>query len=82
MQICAKLGGEPWAMDKMPFTKVPTMVIGLDISNKGSNIIISICASYNNTFTKFISVVASEINSINIGSKITECVKLALENVK
>lgn len=57
MQICAKVGGEPWAVDALPFTNAPTMVVGLDMYNKGDKTIIGCCATYNNTFTKYTSIV-------------------------
>ena len=34
IQFEAKVGGTPWAMDRMPFTKTPSMVIGIDIFGK------------------------------------------------
>lgn len=38
IQICAKIGGEPWAMNDMPFFDKPTMICGLDVCSKvGSN---------------------------------------------
>ena len=33
MQICAKVGGIPWAIVGMPFTSEPTRVVGIDLKN-------------------------------------------------
>lgn len=30
VQVCAKIGGVPWAIDDLPFSDRPTMVVGLD----------------------------------------------------
>lgn len=34
IQFQAKVGGTPWAMDQMPFTEAPTMVVGIDTFGK------------------------------------------------
>jgi aubergine len=31
IQMCAKIGGEPWAIEKLPYFDLPSMVCGLDI---------------------------------------------------
>lgn len=82
MQMCAKIGGEPWAVDKLPFTNVPTMVVGIDIYNKGSNTIVGCCASYNDKFTKYLSIVKFDSQTNEIYIKIKECVMEAVESVK
>jgi aubergine len=56
IQICAKIGGEPWAVDKMPFLNKPTMVCGMDIFHKqgtGSKSILAFTASLNQTVTRY-----------------------------
>ena len=37
IQICAKIGGEPWAMDDMPFFDKPAMVCGIDVYHKAGS---------------------------------------------
>ena len=32
--MCAKLGGEPWAMDQLPFTSEPTMICAIETFEK------------------------------------------------
>lgn len=44
IQFEAKVGGTPWAMDRMPFTRAPSMVIGIDIFGKISGPGISVAA--------------------------------------
>jgi aubergine-like protein len=57
VQMCAKVGGEPWAVDFMPFTKVPTMICSLKLSKTNSHEqIITFCATTNRTFTKYVSL--------------------------
>ncbi len=29
--MCAKIGGTPWTMSDMPFTEIPTMIMGIDM---------------------------------------------------
>lgn len=72
MQICAKVGGEPWAIDKLPFVNIPTMVIGIDVYNKSSKTIISCVGSYNDRFTKYLSVVKYEDQGKDITAKVKE----------
>jgi len=74
MQICAKIGGEPWAIDNMPFTGCPTMVVGIDQYNKDNKTIIGCCASYNRTFSKYLSSSALESQGNDLGNKIAECI--------
>lgn len=81
MQICAKVGGEPWAVDSMPFTSVPTVVIGVDVYNKGNKSIVGCCASFNNTFTKYISIAKCEEKGKDLTEKVNECVKEAISQV-
>lgn len=56
--MCAKIGGEPWAIDKLPFLDTePTMVCGMDVytntSGKGAKPILAFCASMNPRATTF-----------------------------
>lgn len=50
IQICAKIGGEPWAMNNLPYLDDFTMVCGMDVyhnTNSKKDSIIAFCASYN-----------------------------------
>jgi len=53
MQINAKVGGEPWAMDKMPFVDMPTCVISVDYYEKGPYPVMGVCLTLNKTFSKY-----------------------------
>lgn len=57
VQIAAKAGATPWAIDNMPFTNQPTMLSGLHIQLKGRNTIITFSATVNRTFSKYWSTV-------------------------
>ncbi len=74
MQICAKLGGEPWGIDNLPFTKVPTMIIGLDVYNKNGRSIVGCCASFNNRFTRYLSCVKDEEQGKPLDGIIRDCI--------
>jgi aubergine-like protein len=43
IQFEAKLGGTPWAIDRMPFTKAPTMVVGIDTFGKIEGMGLCVC---------------------------------------
>lgn len=56
IQICAKLGGIPWAVDQLPLMDKPTMVCGLDVfhnTSLGKKSVLGFCASINDSATKF-----------------------------
>lgn len=81
IQICAKIGGEPWAIDGMPFTNEPTMICGIDtFQSAGRNSILGFTATYNRTFTKYISI--PKIIGSEPKEAISECLNKALKNVK
>ena len=55
-QICAKIGGVPWAVDHLPFTEKKTMFCGLDVFHETEEGVVSVMglvSSYNKTGTKF-----------------------------
>jgi len=81
MQMCAKIGGEPWALDKMPFILVPTMVVGIDVYNKNGKNIVGCCASFNNRFTKYLSIVKQENQDRDLDSIMRDCINEAIEIV-
>ena len=52
----AKLGGIPWAVDKLPFMDKPTMICGLDVfhaTNLGKKSVLALAASMNNSATTY-----------------------------
>lgn len=66
MQICAKVGGEPWAIDLMPFVDVPTCVVSVDFYDKGSHPVMAVVISINKTFSRFCSVVVEKDSSVEV----------------
>ena len=56
IQMNAKLGGIPWAVDKLPFMDKPTMICGLDVfhaANLGKKSVLALAASMNNSATTY-----------------------------
>jgi len=56
IQMNAKLGGIPWAVDKLPFMDKPTMVCGLDVfhaTNLGKKSVMGLACSMNNSATTY-----------------------------
>ena len=54
IQMNAKLGGIPWAVDNLPFMDKPTMICGLDVfhaTNLGKKSVLALSASINNSAT-------------------------------
>jgi aubergine-like protein len=74
MQICAKIGGEPWAVDRMPFTNAPTMVVGIDVHSKGKNSFLGCVGTFNNTFTKYHSVCKTDTKGADFSSKVGQSI--------
>lgn len=56
IQMCAKLGGIPWAVDNLPLMDKPTMICGLDVfhaTNLGKKSVLALTASMNNSATTY-----------------------------
>ena len=56
IQMNAKLGGIPWAVDNLPFMDKPTMICGLDVfhaTNLGKKSVLALSASMNNSATTY-----------------------------
>ena len=63
--MCAKIGGEPWALDKLPYMDDITMVCGMDVyhnTGKNSKSILAFCASVNDRATQYWSCVKVQEN--------------------
>lgn len=56
MQICAKIGGTPWAVAPMPYNDLPTIVCGLDVKkSKFSNQrVVSLVVSRDQNFCNYV----------------------------
>ncbi len=81
MQICAKVGGEPWAVDNIPFTNQPTMIVGIDVYNKNGKSILGCCATLNSTFTRYSSTVKYVEQGSDLSGKIAEAVAESVRHV-
>jgi len=62
----AKLGGVPWAVDKLPFMNEPTMICGMDVFHStalGKKSVLALTASMNSSATTYwsTSVIQDEI---------------------
>ena len=56
IQMNAKLGGIPWAVDKLPFMDKPTMICGMDVFHAtclGKRSVLGLTASMNNSATTY-----------------------------
>jgi len=52
----AKVGGVPWAVDSLPFMKVPTMICGMDVFHStalGKKSVLALTASMNQSATTY-----------------------------
>jgi len=84
IQICAKLGGEPWALEDLPFTKEPTMICAAESYDK-KNLrapLMAFCATFNSLFTKYCSFVKEAKDGNDSSSLLGICLKEALTVVK
>ena len=54
IQMNSKIGGEPWAISDMPFTNMPTMIVGYDVYHKmKAKSYLAYCATTNRNFTTY-----------------------------
>ena len=80
MQINAKVGGIPWAIQNLPLTDAPTMVIGIDIFHKqGAHSVLGFCATTDKNFARYVSLPKINAPSEEISAQISESVYQALE---
>ncbi len=81
IQICAKIGGEPWAVDEMPFTNCPTMVCGVDSFKSNCKAsILAFTSTFNKTFTRYIST-AKILDEEKKDEILSECFEEGIKNV-
>lgn len=84
----AKLGGVPWAVDKLPFMNEPTMICGMDVFHDpklGKKSILALTASMNQSATTYwsTSVVQDEIGqegSNNLQTSMTSALEAFKRN--
>lgn len=86
IQMNAKLGGIPWAVDKLPFMDKPTMICGLDVfhaTNLGKKSVLALAASMNNSATTYwsTSVVQDDVGQEG-SNTLCNCMAAAIEAFK
>jgi len=78
IQICAKVGGIPWAVDSLPLMDRPSMICGMDVFHQtgaGKKSVLGFCASLNNSSTKYFST--TEIQ--NVGQEMSLTLQVCIE---
>ncbi|OMJ88066.1 hypothetical protein SteCoe_10049 [Stentor coeruleus] len=79
MQINAKIGGVPWALQNLPFSDAPTMAVGIDVFHKaGSHSVLGFCATTDKNFAKYVSLPKVNAPSEEICSQLSECMVQAI----
>ena len=79
MQINAKVGGVPWAIQGLPLSDAPTMVIGIDVFHKkGAHSVLGFCATTDKNFARYVSLPKINAPSEEISAQISESVVQAL----
>ena len=49
----AKMSGVPWAIDNLPFTEKPTMIVSYDTKNKSNNNVFSIVSTMDSQYCSY-----------------------------
>jgi len=84
----AKVGGTPWAVDKLPFMDEPTMICGMDVFHStalGKKSVLALTASMNQSATTYwsTSVIQDEIGqegSTNLQTGMTSAIEAFKRN--
>lgn len=66
IQINAKIGGIPWAVDNLPLMDKPTMICGMDVfhsTSLGKKSVLALTASMNVTATKYWSTSVIQVET-------------------
>lgn len=86
IQMNAKVGGIPWAIDKLPFMDEPTMVCGMDVFHStalGKKSVLALTASMNQTATTYWSTSVTQDEIGQEGSTtLQSCMTKALDAFK
>ena len=84
-QICAKMGGVPWNVNKLPFSNKPTMIVGIDVFHKinsGKRSVLAFTATMNRFFSQYWSTVRIHEEGQEIGTQLQSALFEALEEFK
>ena len=85
IQICAKVGGTPWAVTDFPFINEPTMVVGIDVFHKTAmkqDSLLAFCATVNIHFSRYWSTIDLHRPGEEIGKGIQNAVVNSLKAFK
>jgi aubergine-like protein len=85
IQICAKIGGEPWTISNMPLMNKPTMICGMDTFHKqgtGSKSILAFTASLNKEVTNYYSSAKIQDEGQELSNTLQKIVSEALTAFK
>jgi hypothetical protein len=80
VQIGAKIGGEPWIVEQLPFTDQPTMLCSYDVYGRTTLGILGFVATFNRSFGKYFSTVR-QCGTAKVDTYLSECMVDALKNV-
>lgn len=78
VQMCAKIGGIPWVIDNLPFTNMPTMIIGIDSTGSKNSMLgftASLCRNFSTYFSRAVNIQSDDLREVR------ELTKQALETV-
>jgi len=82
IQICAKVGGIPWAVDNLPLMDKPTMVCGMDVfhsTSNGNKSVLAFCASLNNSSTRYFSTTEIHEAGQEMSHTLSDCISKAVK---
>lgn len=83
VQIGAKIGAVPWAINDLPFVDKPTMIIGLDTYSKNlggkSHPVMALVATNNHTYSTYFSDVAFARNDYKMDNFLKDTIPKAIE---
>jgi aubergine-like protein len=85
IQINAKIGGVPWAIDDMPIVDEPTMICGMDIYNNQKlhkKSVVGFVATLSRVQTNYWSKAITIDNEYESGSHIEDLIEKALDKFK
>ena len=85
IQICAKIGGEPWAVSELPLFEKPTMICGMDVYHKvgnGTKSMLAVTCSINQRATKYWSAAKMQDEGQEISNVLEGIMEEALTEFK
>lgn len=84
-QICAKIGGVPWAIEQLPLFDKRTMICGVKTYHENKEGLLSVLgfvASYNKTATKYWSTSRQLEHGQELCNSISQCLQDSIAHFK